>query len=461
MAQLSSQSNSIHCDVLIVGAGLSGLYSAALLSAAGINVKIIEAQQRIGGRILTEYPEDVSFIDLGAQYIRSGQNRLMKLIKEFGIRTFPTYEEGLDVDWSRGRRLTFRGLVPPEEIGCEGEIFRLAALLTEMANTISLEAPWEASQAIEWDRRNFLRWLDENSDSERAKSTIIRSLEKSYSANIELLSILGALFCFRSGEILKSFSSQEMGDSELSFDGGAGQLIEKIAKTLSDNLILGSQVYEIKYSQDKVVARTHQNTISAYRAIITIPPAIASRIHYEPRLSLLRDHLTQRTPMDFAIKAHVIYAEPFWRHQGLSGTVNSDYGVVRFCKDSTPPSEKIGVLLAVIEGRGTAKLAGAEFEERRSAVIADLIRYFGEEAADFINYYEKSWGDDEFSRGSYGGYFSPGVWSEYGVALRTPVGPIHWAGAETSPIWNGKMEGALLSAERAAEEVIHSLQKVF
>jgi len=69
-----------------------------------------------------------------------------------------------------------------------------------------------------------------------------------------------------------------------------------------------------------------------------------------------------------------------------------------------------------------------------------------------------SWGDDPYSRGAYAGYWSPGLWTAYGSALREPVGRIHWAGTETSARWNGKMEGALLSAQRVADEVLAELE---
>jgi monoamine oxidase len=83
--------------------------------------------------------------------------------------------------------------------------------------------------------------------------------------------------------------------------------------------------------------------------------------------------------------------------------------------------------------------------------IGDFVRYFGGEAAGPTDYFEYSWGDDPFARGAYGGYWTQGLWTTYGPDLRTPIGALHWAGAETSPEWNGKMEGAVQSGEHAAE----------
>ena len=86
-----------------------------------------------------------------------------------------------------------------------------------------------------------------------------------------------------------------------------------------------------------------------------------------------------------------------------------------------------------------------------------LVRYFGEQASQPLDYIEQSWAEEEYTRGCYAGYMPPGVWSMYGPALRAPVGRIHWAGTETATVWNGYMEGAVQSGERAAAEILNSL----
>ena len=92
-------------------------------------------------------------------------------------------------------------------------------------------------------------------------------------------------------------------------------------------------------------------------------------------------------------------------------------------------------------------------EERREAVLGCFVRYFGEAAADPVDYVEKDWMAEEFTRGCYGAHFTPGGWTGYGEALRAPVGRIHWAGAEASAVWNGYMEGAVRSGEAVAEAI--------
>ena len=90
-------------------------------------------------------------------------------------------------------------------------------------------------------------------------------------------------------------------------------------------------------------------------------------------------------------------------------------------------------------------------------MLHELAEYFGEQAAQPTEYIEQFWANEEYSRGCYGGYMPPGVWTGYGKALREPIGRLHWAGTETATVWCGYMDGALQSGERAADEVLAAL----
>ena len=98
-------------------------------------------------------------------------------------------------------------------------------------------------------------------------------------------------------------------------------------------------------------------------------------------------------------------------------------------------------------------------EERRAAVLNCLVQYFGEKASQPYAYVEQNWAEEEYSRGCYAGYMPTGVWTMYGEALREPIGRLHWAGTETATVWNGYMDGAVQSGERAANEVLAALKQ--
>jgi monoamine oxidase len=188
-----------------------------------------------------------------------------------------------------------------------------------------------------------------------------------------------------------------------------------------------------------------------------LPPTLTCRIAYDPPLPGQRDQLVQRMPQGSVIKCMAIYDEPFWRADGLSGQAMSDVGPAKIVFDNSPPDGSPGVLLAFLEGeraRGAGRLSA---DARRDQILGGLTRLFGPKASKPANFLERSWAEEEWTRGCYGCYMPPGVWTSYGDALRAPIGRIHWAGAETATVWNGYMDGAVQSGVRAAEEALGSV----
>jgi len=324
-----------------------------------------------------------------------------------------------------------------------------------MANTFDLQAPWLAPKASQWDDETLEGWLAAKVQSPLARALVSRGVVGVFGSGPGKLSLLAALFVLRSAQdLIRHFHPA---GTDQRFVGGAQQLSIKMAERLGDRVILDAWVSQLNHTCDGVLAISAKLSVRAKRAIITLPPTLTGRLRYVPALPAARDHLTESTPMGWVIKAHCVYPNRFWLDAGLSGAVTSDEGVVRTTADNSPPSGSPAILIGFIEGAAARDLAPKTVEERRGAVVADFVRYFGNQAANPMAYYEHSWGDDEFSRGAYGGYWTQGLWTTYGPVLRAPIGTLHWAGAETSPSWNGKMEGAVLSGERVAVEVLEAL----
>jgi monoamine oxidase len=159
-------------------------------------------------------------------------------------------------------------------------------------------------------------------------------------------------------------------------------------------------------------------------------------------------------PAGSVVKCMAVYDEPFWREAGLSGQAMSERGPVKLTFDNSAPDGRPGVLLGFLEAREARRLGAADGRERRRAVLECFGRYFGPRAVEPERFIERSWADEEWSRGCYGGYFGPGGWTEHGPSLREAIGRIHWAGTETAMEWMGYMDGAVRSGERAAREVL-------
>jgi monoamine oxidase len=444
----------VETDVVIVGAGFAGLEAARALHERGLRVELLEARDRVGGRVHTVKLEDGTWLDLGGQWFGPSQERCYRLARELGKRTYPMFLEGKNLLRYKQRLLRYRGTVPivpdPVAIPLIGwALFRLDA----MSRSISLEAPWASAGAEELDAQTVESWLRRNVPNEGARTLVRIGLETVYACDLADLSLLHALFYIRSAGNLDKLLSAEGGAQQDRVDGGMQPLAEALAATLGERLHLEQPVHRIEQRDDGVTVRAARLTVNAKRAIVAIPPTLAGRIHYEPALPAARDQLTQRAPMGSCVKCIAVYDTPFWRARGLSGQAVSDEGPIHVTFDASPPSGRPGVLMGFLEGRAARELTDAGPEERKRRVLACFEREFGPEARSPRHYVDRAWAEEEWSRGCYAAMLPPGVWTSFGHALRRPVGRIHWAGTETATEWNGYIEGALQSGERAAREV--------
>ncbi len=440
-------------QVIVVGAGLAGLTAARRLTEAGVSVLVVEARERVGGRTYTRPASDGTLLDLGGQWIGPTQQRMLALAEELGAATFKTYDTGNNVQYSGGQRQTYSGPIPTTDPLASADVIEAMLSLNMMAREVPLEAPWQAASAAEWDAQTVETWLQANVASEGARNLLELGVQAVFSAEPHDLSLLHFLFYVHSAGGLMDLLGVTAGAQERRFHQGAQYVSLKLAERLGARVLLNTPVHTIAqdYSSVRVIADTLE--VRAERVIVAIPPTLAGRLRYRPALPGYRDQYTQRIPMGTVIKVQCLYPTPFWRAAGLTGQASSDSGAVRITFDNTPERGAPGVLLGFIEGDDGRAWGRRSQEERRAAVLECLVRYFGAEAGEPLDYVEQSWAEEEYSRGCYAGYMPPGVWTAYGEAVRAPIGRIHWAGTETATIWNGYMEGAVQSGERAAAEV--------
>jgi len=444
-------------DVAVVGAGLAGLVAARELRRAGRSVVVLEARDRVGGRLLNADIGDGNVVEVGGQWAGPTQKRVLALARELGIETFPTHTRGENlIEW-RSRLVRYRGAIPRMNAAVLVDVAQAQARIDRMAKRVPLNAPWLAPKAELWDSQTFETWLRRNVATSGARELFRILVEAVWAADAADVSLLHLLFYTHSAGGFDDLIGTEGGAQQDRFVGGSQLLALKLGEELGGDVVLETPVTRIEHSASAVRVVADGREVSTGAAIVAVPPALCGRIAYAPPLPAIRDQLTQRMPQGTVIKCMAIYERPFWRDAGLSGQATSTEGPVKVMFDNSPPNGSPGVLLGFLEGRRARELGEWQPEARRNAVVDCFRRIFGPDAAKPLDYVERVWAQEEWTRGCYGCYMPPGGWVSYGRALRAPIGRIHWAGAETATVWNGYMDGAVQSGERVAAEVLTAL----
>ncbi|MFD3589234.1 flavin monoamine oxidase family protein [Streptomyces sp. NPDC058683] len=455
-------------DVAIVGGGLAGLTAARDLVAGGRSVAVLEARDRVGGRVVNLALAGGGHTEGGGEFIGPTQDRMKALADSLGVATFATYNTGDNLLYKDGRRTPYDtsgllGSVPPVDAAGLANAAIVQSELDSMAAQVPVNAPWTAVKAAEWDRQTFESWLNAHAIVPSAKFLLDLACTSIFSAEPRELSLLYVLsYIAAAGNestagTLERLTDTAGGAQESRFVGGSQQVPIKLAAALGDRVVLSAPVRSIVGSGGSYVVTADGITVNATRVVVAVPPPLAARITYDPLLPAARDQLTQRMPMGSIGKAIAVYDTPFWRAAGLNGQAVSDSGVVRSTFDNSPPDASYGALMGFIEADEMRAYDAASVADVKAAVLADYVNYFGDKAGSPTSFVLQRWDNEGFSRGGPVAYAPPGVLTEYGAALREPVGGIHWAGTETATFWTGFMDGAVRSGERVAKEVLAAL----
>lgn len=456
-------------QVVIVGAGYSGIAAAKRLYEKNIDFIVLEARNRIGGRVLTHTMQPDLHVELGAQWIgpEHDHDLMYGWIREADFHTFDTFDHEFHIYEYEGRQSLYTSAEEgPNMTPFSRFVFKAGLTLADVI----------AKFAWRYFPNDLSRLLDKYTVQDffdiikpvmgRSFYGISKGFEISSAQRGEDMSLLHALFNIYTAGGLRRVIKVRGGAQQSIILEGAQNLLVNISAKFSDRIRLNQAVTGVVDKGTEVVISTVSTSISAKKIILAIPPKQYKPIDFGSegwvgKKKGLFEKLKLGTPM----KCFAIYATPFWREkrpfyreEALSGQVITDRHPFVASYDCSPGTG-LGVLLFFVKEKTKGEFTSLTMEARKLLLVNQIVRLYGPEGHDIIDYEDYIWDDngEQWSGGGYAASFPKGLWTESGATFRDPVGNIHWAGTEMATKWYGYMEGAIHAGYRAAEEVSASI----
>ncbi|MCW4465691.1 FAD-dependent oxidoreductase [Glutamicibacter sp. MNS18] len=445
-------------DVVIVGAGPSGLTAAYELQKAGKSVAVLEARDRVGGRTWSE-TMDGATIEIGGQWISPDQTALYSLIGELGLETFPRYRQGKSIyRTEEGEVISYTGEDFPVDAETVAQMNRLTALINELAGQLDPDHPWAHPRAEELDRISFEQFLAANCPDEVARQNIGMFIAGGMLTKpAHTFSALQALLMAASAG-----SFDNLIDEDFILDRRIVGTMQGVSKALAARLgeqvlFLDNPVLRLEWSSEGVVAHGREVSVRASKVILAVPPNLYSRISYDPPLPR-KQHIThQHQSMGLVIKVHAVYDTPFWREAGLSGTCFGPAALVQEIYDNTYHRETTGTLVGFISDVKADEVFAMDEQSRRAAILQDMAGYLGPQALDPKVFYLSDFGSEEWTRGAYATSYDLGGLYRFGPAQNENVGPIYFSSSDLAGAGYQHVDGAVRMGRRTAARIVAEL----
>lgn len=447
-------------DCVIIGAGLAGLVAAGQLVSAGRDVVVLEARERVGGRIESLVLADGTVVDLGAQWISANHTEMLALVERLALtltgtaRGDVTVKLGGSVSNVPGQDEIEAGLNPFEIADLGQGLTRLRRL----GERIVRDEAWASANAA-WLGQPLRRWLRSNVRTPGGQAWFARVFDASFGVRFAEVTLLEGLHRTNGGIDMESLISVNGGSSQQRVVGGMAQVTDALAAELGERVRLEAPVARVEAGEEGVTVTLRDgSTMSARSCIVTLPPKLAVALDYEPPLAPWRAETAASVPAGSVIRAVAAYERPWWRDAGFSGQLGADEGSVRVLFDVSDDQagRSTGVLTGFFGVGQDADLARRSMGLREVALNHAVTEAFGAGPALQV-YLERDWLAEEFTGGCHGAHFAPQVWGTSGPLLGEPHHGIRFAGAEYAARANGYLEGALTSARDVARALADEL----
>ncbi|KAJ4251850.1 hypothetical protein NW762_011147 [Fusarium torreyae] len=462
--------SSAHLDVIVIGAGLSGLRAATELHAAGISYVVLEANDRVGGKTLSVpvNSDGTAFVDMGAAWINdSNQSEMFTLSKEFGFDLVVQKAEGRSLYQDAEGNVKTIPFGLPADLSEEqlAEMQSIIAKFKGYVERTDIENPHLGSDAEELDSLTALEFANKVFGGSLAGLLVTTLTRALLGVEADELSALFLVDYIKSGTGLDNISSDgKDGGQYMRNRQGNERFSTKLCEKLRNGSVkLNSPVVDVIQSDEGCTVKTlDSREYHAKKVIVSIPTSLYSRVNFKPGLPHAKKELGESTELGYFSKIVLLFEEAWWRDADLLGIFTSLDGPISFTRDTSVPEDgqySITCFMVGQPGRDWSRLSP---KDRRDVVLKQF-RAASSAAVDRvpepINIIEKDWSKDHWFQGGPSPVMKPGVMTGAGKAIRDPFQNIHFVGTETSLVWKGYMEGAVRSGTRGAREVLEALNR--
>ncbi len=461
---ISSGKDSFDADVIVIGAGLSGLNAALILESAGLKVKIIEATDRFGGRVHTAKEENVpGHPELGANGIGGGYARLLNAAQKYDVNIAP-YRPRTEPRKGEILYAIKNNMILPEDWENHSanpfpEGFRKGSPTSPAWSVYSKLNPLPKNDLTAWQNEEYEMWdrsvtsvlKDEGFSDEAIRLAV--STNSSYGVDGDSISVMMYF------QILNFISQQAAFNGKGgAAEGGNQRIPEAMGAAFRQDVMFNSPVKSIASEKDAVkVTLDNGRKMKAHRVLCTLPNAALRRISMTPSPNPLQNKAIQSLSYTPCVQIHYVPNKKYWEDDGLPPSMWCDTLAGRFMALKNDPQQPDRVTSCVAYLNSNVALTIDKMEQKDAIATVtktlETMRPSLSGSLDFVYYW--TWVNNPYAGGAYA-YWKPGQITEFAKGIAQPNGRIHFAGEHTAKVNRG-MEGAMESGERAAYEILEIL----